>query len=325
MVARLYSLFKRWEKFPNEMRPVFVHNIPDLAFPVARLPLKQYQKKSSDPIRYVPDFEALPAGALIIIDECQGHLQANADGQHELLFPPRSSVSEAPPHVAFLTVHRHHGFDIWLATQNPKLIDFQVRALVGLHRHYRRLFGGNRAVCYEWDACSDNLSGTKTAVKSFFPFPRDAFKFYKSAEVHNKQKFRLPLWLFIPVVGLVMGVAFIPKAYSVIAGGISGKGISASDTVAPEPFPATSAGVPLPPSPPVNPAPINAAPVAFQPAAEYSPPKISSCIANATRCKCYTDKGVPVGMPEVECRASVLQLNERFKLDEQPPVVSASL
>ncbi|MBI5439489.1 MAG: hypothetical protein HY936_11205 [Nitrosomonadales bacterium] len=56
---------------------------------------------------------------------------------------------------------------------------------------------------YEWDSCSDNLSGTANAVKSFYNYPKKVFKWYKSAEVHNKQSFKLPLWVFVPLLGVL--------------------------------------------------------------------------------------------------------------------------
>lgn len=212
MVQALDRLLKSWEKKPEEGRPIYVHNIKELALPHAVLPVKEVTAGSKKQV--VPDWELVPDGALIIVDECQD------------LFPPRSSQSAAPEHISWFNTHRHRGIDIWITTQHPKLIDFSLRALVGKHMHYRRVFGGQRAIVYEWDGCSDNLGGMKDAVTSYFGFPKDAFKFYKSAEVHTKQKFRLPKWLLVPVAGVALGVFTIPGAYSSISNGISGKGIS---------------------------------------------------------------------------------------------------
>lgn len=204
MVQELAKLFKRWESHPEEARPVFVLGIPELALPHAPVPLKSVQIDKAGAPRLVPDWEEMPDGSLVLIDECQG------------VFPPRSSQSTPPAHVAWLNTHRHRGFDLWLTTQQPKLIDASVRALVGRHKHYRRVFGMQRSVVYEWDACSDSLSGMNNAVKSYWPFPTDAFKWYKSAEIHTKQKFKLPLWLGILPLGVVLCVYFFPKAYSAI-------------------------------------------------------------------------------------------------------------
>lgn len=215
MVEALSKMFPRWEKHPEEARPVFVHNIKNLALPHATLPLKEIEARGGQK-QMVPDWDALPDGSLVIVDECQD------------LFPPRSAQSAAPPYIAFFNTHRHKGFDIWLTTQHPKLIDFSVRALIGKHIHFRRLFGMQRAAQYEWDGCSDNLGGMKDAVLTHYAFPKKAFEFYKSAELHTKQSFKLPRWLIIPVIGIALGVFMIPRAYSVLSGSMTGKGLASS-------------------------------------------------------------------------------------------------
>ncbi|OIR10937.1 zonular occludens toxin (Zot) [mine drainage metagenome] len=214
MVQELANLFKRWESHPEELRPVFVHNIPNLAFPVAAVPFKPYQLQKGMPPVHVPDWESMPDGSLVLIDECQGDISKN-----ENIFPPRASGSIAPPHIAWLNTHRHKGFDLWITTQHPKLIDSTVRALVGKHQHFRRVFGGARAIIYEWDSCNDNLSNLKNAVSSYWSYPKKVFQWYKSAEIHTKQKFKIPRWAFIPVIGFVMLAVFVPRAYSIMFGG----------------------------------------------------------------------------------------------------------
>ena len=204
MVQELARLVKRWEKHPEEARPVFVLGIPDLALPHAPVPLKSVQVDKAGAPRLVPDWDEMPDGSLVLIDECQG------------VFPPRSSQSTPPAHVAWLNTHRHKGFDLWITTQQPKLIDSSVRALVGRHKHFRRIFGMKRAMIYEWDACSDSLSGMNNAVKTAWSYPSEVFNWYKSAEIHTKQKFKLPLWLGILPLGVILCLYFFPQAYSAI-------------------------------------------------------------------------------------------------------------
>lgn len=234
IVQTLANLQSRWEKNPEESRPVFILDamrtmtsgiatgIPDLTLPYSIVPVILAKVNKSGASSLVPDWAEMPDHSLVIIDEAQG------------CFPPRSSQSQPPDHVAWLNTHRHRGFDIWLTTQHPKLIDSSVRALVGKHMHYRRLFGGQRSVIYEWDSCCDNLAATGTAITSYWAYPKSVFKWYKSAEVHTKQSFKLPKWLLIPVFGALAGIYFIPQAYSVISNGASGKGISSR--VVPEPL-----------------------------------------------------------------------------------------
>lgn len=212
LVEALAKLLESWNKNPELGRPVFVHNIKDLALAHVVMPTKNAQVGNRT--CSVPDWDAMPDGSLVIIDECQD------------MIPPRSTQSTPPDHIGWFNTHRHKGFDIWLVTQHPKLIDLSVRALVGKHVHFRRLFGGQRAATYEWDGCSDNLGGMKDAVMSIYGFPKKAFQWYKSAEIHTKQSFKLPRWLLIPVAGVIIGGVMIPGAFRTLTSAIGGKGIS---------------------------------------------------------------------------------------------------
>lgn len=234
MVERLFKTVAKWKDKPELARPIFVLGIPDLALPHAIVPLKSVQIHKAGSPSLVPDWDAMPDGSLVIIDEAQG------------CFPPMSSATAAPEHVAWLNTHRHRGFDIWLTTQHPKLIDGRVRALVGRHQHFRRLFGMGRCVIYEWDACSDSLTGMSTAVTTQWSHPKNVFKFYKSAEIHTKQSFKLPKWLLVLPAGLILAAIFVPRAASVIAKGVSGQGLSAEQKPAP---PAPAQGGAIAPAP----------------------------------------------------------------------------
>jgi zona occludens toxin len=163
MVQQLAELLASWKDHPEDARPIFVLGVTGLTLPHATVPLKSVQVDRAGTPRLVPDWDEMPDGSLVIIDECQG------------IFPPRSSQSIPPAHVAWLNTHRHRGFDLWLTTQNPKLIDTSVRACVGRHRHFRRMFGMNFSVIYEWDSCSDSLAGLNNAVQTKWFFPREAF------------------------------------------------------------------------------------------------------------------------------------------------------
>ena len=157
-VEALSKMLARWEKHPEEARPVYVHGVKDLALPHAPLPVKEWRERPDKPAIMVPDWDQMADGAFVLVDEAQS------------FFPPRSSASTPPPHVAWLNTHRHRGFDIEVITQHPKLIDGSLRALVGKHQHFRRMFGRKVSVCYEWDACSDSLSGLADLYhwKAFF-------------------------------------------------------------------------------------------------------------------------------------------------------------
>lgn len=294
-VEALSKLLERFDAHPDEARPVFVHNIRDLALPHAALPLLEvthdtpgYESLQRGLVRRVPDWDAIPDGSLVIVDEAQD------------LFPPRSSQSQALPYIAWLNTHRHHGVDLWVNTQHPKLIDFSLRALVGKHQHFRRLFGRQVSAVYEWDGCSDNLGGMKDAVMSKYFFPKKAFQWYKSAEVHTKQTFRLPRWLLIPVAGVALGVYAVPHAYTVLTGTMHGKGAALSAATAAQggkggaiaPTASASASHVVASVPPVAPASV---PVAL------AKPRIVGCIIMGPRCECFGEDGLRVDVEPAAC------------------------
>lgn len=141
-------------------------------------------------------YEWVKPGDVLLVDEVQR------------MWRPRGLGTRVPPMIAELETHRHKGVDFVIITQHPMLIDQNVRRLIGRHIHVRRMWGGSRAVRYEWDYCSspDRVSD---AGKSYWPYPKDAYKLYKSAEIHTKQGGRVPFALYalalsafaLPVVG----------------------------------------------------------------------------------------------------------------------------
>lgn len=280
MVQALAKLQDRWKAHPDEVRPVFVLGIPDLALIHSVLPTKSVIVGRGLAPQIVPDLEAIPDGSLILIDEAQG------------CYPPRSSAMAPPEHVAELNTHRHRGLDMWITTQHPKLIDHSLRALVGKHLHYRRLFGGMRAMVYEWDACSDGLSGMKNAVTSYWSYPKKVFNWYKSAEIHTKQKFKWPLWIWLPFISLGLSLYFLPKTYDLMFGEKKKPAVEASK-------PLTN----------VVQTPVAQAPKApdYQQVAEAKPveikPEYVGCMASKEKCSCMTSDGATVVDPPL-CRES---------------------
>ncbi len=171
-------------------RPIYVHGIPDLAIPVNQLedPEKWYEHEDH---------------ALIVIDEAQS------------IFRPRGTGSNVPPHVARLEKHRHQGIDLWLITQHPMLLDTNVRRLVGEHIHVHRPFGFQRATILKWQEVSNpsSKSHIAQAQKEQWSFPQDAYKLYKSAQVHT-HKAQIPWKMVILAIGtLVAAVVAMGYAY----------------------------------------------------------------------------------------------------------------
>lgn len=137
-----------------------------------------------------------PTGAILVIDECQR------------VFRPRPSGSKVPDFVAELETHRHRGIDIFLLTQHPRLIDVNVRSLIGHHCHIGKTsLGVHRMI--EWERCANPESNSDVAngVKSVYKLDKKAFGVYKSAEEHTKIKTKLSKVVFI--FPFVLGVILI--------------------------------------------------------------------------------------------------------------------
>lgn len=174
------SLFSLWyikNKADKENRPVFYHGISNLQVPSA-MPWTEFKAE---------EWYDLPEGAIILIDEAQ------------FVFPRKPNGAQLPAHYEKLAVHRHKGFDIFIITQHPSLIDNFVRKLVGQHFHSVRKFGMERATIYEWSATSaapENAASQKSAITLAWPFAKEVYTWYKSAEVHTVKK-KIPAKIFL--------------------------------------------------------------------------------------------------------------------------------
>lgn len=176
------TLFALWyikSKAEKENRKVFYYNVKELALPWELF----------DPMKWMD----LPFGSIILIDECQE------------VFPKKPNGSKLPDYYEELAKHRHKGMDIFLITQHPTLLDNFVRKLVGQHFHSVRKFGLERSTIYEWSATVDSPekpSSHKNAVTLKFKFPKDAYTWYKSAEVHTVKK-SIPIKLILACLFIV--------------------------------------------------------------------------------------------------------------------------
>lgn len=158
-------------------RPVYYHNIPDLATDK----LKAVWFEFEDPLLWYE----LPENSIIVVDEAQGW------------FGARDVRRAMPKHFSEFETHRHKGFDIHLITQHGSFVDAHVRRLTGRHIYYWRLWNGNRVSRYEFEKYSDvdKSSDLKMGRKSIIKLDKSFFGVYKSAVAHN-MKFRPPPILF---------------------------------------------------------------------------------------------------------------------------------
>lgn len=266
----------------------------------------------------IPDGESMetwhkwaPAGAILVIDECQR------------VFRPRPSGSKVPEHVAELETHRHRGIDIFLLTQHPRLVDLNVRSLIGHHCHISKTNLGVRRM-FEWERCGDPQSRTDVegAVKSVYTLDKKAFGVYKSAEEHTKIRTKLSRTVYaFPIVLLIVIVAawssynrwqrlnaeaqtqpapVAAQAASPAAGGTAAAtaadGTHAAGQYAPEEK--QTADKPHISADDFKPAidgqPHTAPIYDTYNKAVQTMPYPAACIKNADRCTCYTDQGTKI-------------------------------
>lgn len=145
------------------------------------------------------DWESLPEGSVIVIDEAQH------------IYKKRSNSSQMPPHIMAFSTHRHKGFDFFIITQNPILVDHDLRKFVNRHYHYERPFNTNIPRRLQFQKCANDPTdyhARQEALVDKVKLDKKYFDLYKSAEIHT-HKAKLPAKVYL--IGLLM--------IAVIAGG----------------------------------------------------------------------------------------------------------
>jgi zona occludens toxin len=141
----------------------------------------------------------LPDGAILVIDEVQR------------VWRPRGAGAKVPDAVSALETHRHRGIDIFLTTQAPRLLDSNVRGLVGRHVHIRDT-GVLGRYWYEWPETNDQMLWKSCVTKHRISLPKKSFDLYKSASIHTKPIRAIPNALYF---GALSFVAFLVLAFFV--------------------------------------------------------------------------------------------------------------
>lgn len=196
--AYALDMMLRLQKLDNSRR-LYVHGIPDLKVPheivVCDSKTCDYCTTLLDRDLYLQAstwHEWAAQGAIFFFDEVQN------------IHRPRHGSSAVPECVATYEVHRHRGLDFFMITQNPSLIDANVRALVSQHIHLTATWA--RRVKHEWAQCKTDLSSTTDeSIKSTYTLPKDVFKLYKSASLHTSVTRKKPFVFYaLPVLILII-------------------------------------------------------------------------------------------------------------------------
>lgn len=286
----LFALWHIKEKASKEGREVYYFNIKDLTLPWTEC----------DPEKWFD----LPTGSIIVIDECQ------------FTFPKKPNGSKLPEHYEKLAVHRHSGYDIFLITQHPTLLDNFVRQLVGQHFHAVRKFGLERNTIYEWSAANplpQNPSSQKSAVPMKWKFPAEVYTYYKSAEAHTvKRAIPAKLILACCFVLAIPAVGYFALDRFEQRGKASTQQVDAQAGGAPLPVHNGAPGVPAfdpvedakrwvaSQSPRVAGLP-HTAPRYDEMTRPTSVPVPAMCIRRGDRCQCYTQQGTKMQIEFNQC------------------------
>jgi len=236
-------------------------------------------------------FDWCRPGDVIVIDEVQRWWR------------PRGMGTKPPKMIQALETHRHMGVDFVILTQNPMLIDQNVRRLVGRHQNIRRLLGMAIALIYDWDGCSVDVNRTRTATMSKWFYPKSAYKLYQSSQLHTKQRQKVPLWLAVPVLAVIGGIFVAPAAFGTMKGAMTGKGISSTASA---PRAVASAPAVVVVSAALPPASAASAPLPASASVPLLDHKLAGCISTPKKCGCFDSEGVAVVVEAGFCESHIL-------------------
>lgn len=173
------------------------------------------------PIEDLADWQSLPAGSVLIVDEVQRYL------------PPMASNVKMPDWVEAFTRNRHAGIDLHFVTQHPRLINYYVRELVNYHEHLTRMEGNMQAArVYYGEGLLDltRKGPPRDAAFKLWRYPSEVYGVYKSAEVHTVKRY-IPQRVKIAAALALVLVLAILVAWSAM-GSITGHPGQDTDTPA---------------------------------------------------------------------------------------------
>lgn len=179
----------------NEGREVYALNIRELNYEATGI--------KPAPIDHLRDWQQLPKGSVLIVDEVQTYL------------PPMSPNAAVPDWIEALTRNRHSGHDLYFVTQHYRLVNYYVRELVNYHEHVVRLEGNmpSAAIYSQQGLMELSRKGPpKSASFTLWGYPKHLYGVYKSADVHTVKRY-IPQRLKLVAVGLVLVVVCVGAAF----------------------------------------------------------------------------------------------------------------
>jgi zona occludens toxin len=241
--------------------------------------------------------------------------------EFQKFWPPRPNGAAVPPDIQALDTHRHMGVDFILITQNCNNVDKHILGLVDRHLHIRRVSNMPMAVVYEWDHASRALNYKNSMTKSPWRYPKQAYKLYKSAELHTKQKRKMPGLVWFILAGFCGAAYAWPTLTTRFDERVHGKPTATAQTAQPVAKPGekieytkdgTVYTVETVTTPAVPPEPVLALPAVVV-------PQIAGCIVVRDRCGCFDATGQKVPSEPAACLESA-GVNGTPKADIMEPV-----
>lgn len=298
----LYALNYAKNLSEKENRPVYYSGIADLKLPWLELDNGE-------------EWHQVAPGSIVVIDECQR------------VFRPRGNGAVVPVHVSKLETHRHDGIDLIVITQHPMLADSNLRRLVGRHFHVVRAFGTKKATVHEWQEVKTECDKSRTgSIRHDFFYPKDAFDWYKSAEVHT-HKARIPMRVYFIFVLPFLLAGIVYYAYSTfrtpgssITKIADNKSVQVSQSLQASGFKTKSTKQFLDERVPRVHGLAYTAPVFDEVTKPTDAPFPAACLASKEKCSCFSQQATVLDVTDSICRQIVARGYFREWKDTQPTI-----
>ncbi|WP_343650844.1 zonular occludens toxin domain-containing protein [Stenotrophomonas sp.] len=175
-----YALDKAF-KFQKEGRAIYAHGVKDL----------DYAKAGWNYLDDPTQWEALPDGSVILLDECY------------TVLPNRNPGAKVPAHVEAMARHRHRGFDFILIAQQGLQLDPFLRGLYEEHVHVRQTsIIRAKTKLKRWNQYQNNVQ-VKCEDAIDWVRPKYVFEYYTSTtQITTKRS--MPMWMRWLIVLLVV-------------------------------------------------------------------------------------------------------------------------
>lgn len=322
VVNELHTRLEKLKKARKDLPTIYQHGIRDLKIPHVQVWCHSDQCLAC---RDVPTaektllvsnwYDYLNPGDILVVDECQR------------IWPTRGPSRPRPAGVAYMETHRHFGAEMYFLSQDPGLIDSDLRKHFRRHLHVAANWKGRKL--YEWDTCNEKLQLTKARERPY-KLPSSIFELYKSAEAHVEIDRKKPMSFYVAIGALSLAVVAltgivwrnlaknpsVTEQASTQQPGIidtASKAISAVSPTGPQPFPDFKPeieGVP------------ESAP-AYRPLLKVqSVPTLAGCVKSAASCVCYTHQATRYPTSREYCEETIK--GNRFDPYAPPPQMAVT-